>query len=170
MSIRNLTGPTPTRLNSGAKRWLIRWLDDETKRSKSFKSRGEAQKFRNQLKARVEVSALQLPEVAEFDGSAASFKLAIAEGVRLLQQALAAGNREAMGLIRTYVAGLKDLAAAVVPHAGYIELEREHAELVQYTEDLLAQRAGVDDATKPTALRIPGSTLKESARSKPAPN
>jgi len=102
----------------------------------------------------------------DFDGGATSIKNAITEAIKALNKAVRVRDSDQVRLLRSYVAGLREMASAIVPHAKYIELEQECAEQAKYIDDLHAKRITLDSAKKPATHRWSTSKIKGSKRSR----
>ena len=138
-------------------RWVVRWTEDGERRAFTHESKAVAAAKKLEIQpttARMKLKALP----ARFDGSAQHFKDALASATKAANQAARDCDAEGLSILKAYIPLLRDMAAAIVPHAGYLELEQQHARLVQFVEDLFAGRATLD-AAEQTALGSLAATL-----------
>ena len=159
--IDNIRGPYFDRSQA---RWNLRWTEDGDPRAQTNSSRQPLAAKRQALLGGPAQKKLVKALPRNFDGSATAFKRAISKAAVALSRAAAAGDEGSLVLLRRYVAGLKDLAGAIVPHAGYLELEEEQEALTQYVEDIHAGRAVIEGAPKSKASARSLATLAGRAR------
>jgi hypothetical protein len=177
--IKKVFGPYQRKTN---KSWFLRIVHENDKtRQETYPTKAKADKRKaeilgnlysqemigDSLAAAPNPSKMYLPELPQdFDGSANSIKDAITEAILALNKAVRARDSDQVRLLRSYVAGLREMASAIVPHAKYIELEQECAEQAKYIDDLHAKRITLDSAKKPATHRWSTSKIKGSKRSR----
>jgi len=148
----------------------LRWTSDGEPQALTSRDRGVVAEKKLSLLggSRTKSYIKALPK--RFNGSATAYTQAISKATVALSQAAASSDEPAMQIIRRYVAGLKDMAGAIVPHAGYLDLEEDHDKLLQYVEDLHAGKAVIEGAEKSKASDRSIATLEGRTRSGEAPN
>jgi hypothetical protein len=159
----------------GAK-WIVRWTENDRRRSFSRADRDAVEAKREELlaaaapklapvaKVQADAAALELPDRGPFNGSPAWLKQAFADVLEASRQAANVGDGRRIDTWRRHGRLLSDLSHAWQPYSTAADVQTELEELTGYVEDLHAGRATLEDAGQPTATEEPASTLAGAER------
>ena len=126
--------------------WVVKWSQKGVPQQMSLGSELAAEALRVELTKLVGVEGVRkLP--SDFDGDPDQWHDLIVDAARALNEAVVAGDKDAIILIRQYSAGLISLAAAVAVPA----IPKSPADTVgRLLQDLLARPIEVSEPPKPT--------------------
>lgn len=149
-------------------RYSVRWTENGKPRRFTRYEREPVEQKRLALLAAAgagsesEVAGYLPPLPDRFDGGPVAIKAALVETWQAANAAARAGASKALDVIRKYASTADEIAHAIVPHAGYLEMEIQFQKQLQFIEGLARKRS---DATQPSASACINNTLAGRARS-----
>jgi len=145
------------------RRWKLRWNEGGKARAKTAKRKQTIIDHKARLLGKdgsPEEKHYVRPLPKSFDGSPVAYKRALARAAVDASHAAADGNVQEMMVCRRWMATLSEGARASALHDDHVKTQEELAKLVAFVEGLYAGKVALEDASKPTILQSPASTLK----------
>jgi hypothetical protein len=158
-----------TNVRKEGDRYAVRWTEGGRARRFSRARAEDVETKRHSLLAAAgtgsesEVAGYLPPLPDGFDGGPAAIKTALVEAWCAANRAARAGSSKALDVIRKYASTADEIAHAIVPHAGYLDMEIQFNKQLQFIEGLARKRS---DATQPSASACINNTL--AGRTRPA--